>query len=181
MYFTDGQKIAIRLARRISVVTKMLKKNLTAYNSDIDVSSHLSWSEATDLSSEFYRSCLFSDSTIPDTVKHQAVQHYHQIARAKEELARIKGEMANCVNHYISTFELLMKQVEFYGSQEQLDLCNLGKLGLVKRAQRKCLHQLRSLECFYEYTELDQLKSALTAFSDELQDELIAGWLFYDL
>ena len=118
----------------------MLKKNLADCNSGINVSSHLSWSEATDLSSELYRDCLYSDSTIPATVKYQAVQLYHQICRAKEELARIRSEMENCVNHYISIYETLSKKVEFYESQEQLDLCSLGKLCLLKRAKRRCLH-----------------------------------------
>lgn len=94
----------------------MLKKNLAAFNSGINVSSHLSWSEATDLSSELYRDCLYSNSTIPTTVKYQAVQLYHQISRAKEELARIKSEMKNCVDHYITNYETLVKQVEHKNS-----------------------------------------------------------------
>ena len=47
----DGQKIAIRLSRRIAVVSKLLKKSLALYNSGIDASCHLSWSEAIGLSS----------------------------------------------------------------------------------------------------------------------------------
>ena len=49
----------------------MLKKNLADYNSGYQ-------SEANNLSSELYRDCLYSDSTIPATVRYQAVQLYHQ-------------------------------------------------------------------------------------------------------
>ena len=120
MSFSDGQKIAIRLARRITVVSKMLKKSLAAYNSGIDESSHLSWTDAADSSSQLYRDCLYSDSDVPATAKYQAVQLYHQISRAEEE-ARIRSEMKNCIDHYISMYKELMKQVEDYESQEQLD------------------------------------------------------------
>ena len=168
VFFLDGQKIAIRLARRITVVNKMLKKSLAFYNSGIDESSHLQWSDAADLSSHLYRDCLYSDSDVPAAAKYQAVQLYHQINRAKEEEARIRSEMKNCADHYISMYEALMKQVEEYESQEQLDLCGLGKLCLLKRAKTKCIIKLRSLECFYQHTDLEQLKAALLTFSDEL-------------
>lgn len=141
---------------------------MAAYNSGIDESSHLSWSDAADLSSQLYRDCLYSDSDVPAAVKYQAVQLYHQISRAEEEKARIKSEMKNCVDYYISMYEALMKQVEDYKSQEQLDLYGLGKLCLLKSAKSKCLIKLRSLECFYKHTDLEQLKTALLTFSDEL-------------
>ena len=168
MSFSDGQKIAIRLARRITLVNKMLKKSLAAYNSGIDESSHLSWSDAADLCTQLYRDCLYSDSDVPAPAKYQAVQLHHQISRAKEEEARIRSEMKNCVDHYINMHTQLMKQVEDYESQEQLDLYSLGKLCLLKRSKTKCLIKLRSLECFYKHTDLEQLKTVLLTFSDEL-------------
>ena len=58
------QKIAIRLARWITVVNKMLK-SLAAYNSRIDESSHLSWTDEADLSSQ-----LYSDSDVPAAAKY---------------------------------------------------------------------------------------------------------------
>ena len=146
----------------------MLKKSLAAYNSGIDESSHLSWTDAADLSSQLYRDCLYSDSDVPAIAKYQAVQLYHQISRAEEEEARIRSEMKNCVDHYISVYKELMKQVEDYESQEQLDLYGLGKLSLLKKSKSKCLIKLRSLECFYKHTDLDHLKTALSTFSDEL-------------
>ena len=66
--------------------------------------------------------------------------------------------MKNCVDHYISVYKELMKQVEDYESQEQLDLYGLGKLSLLKKSKSKCLIKLRSLEYFYKHTDLDHLK-----------------------
>ena len=155
------------------MVSKLLKKSLAAYNSGIDESSHLSWNDAADLSSQLYRECLYSDdSNIPAAAKYQAVQLHHQISRAEEEEARIRSEMKNCVDHYIRMYEALKKQVEDYESQERLDLYDLGKLCLLKRAKSKSLIRLRSLECFYKHTDLEQLKTALLTFSDELAGQL---------
>ena len=112
--YADGQKIATCLSRRITVVSKLLKKSLASYNFGIDLSCQLSWNEAISLSSTFYRDCLFSDdsSPIPAVVKYQAVQMHNQITRSKEEVARIKSEMSNCVDHYISVRKYLLEHIE---------------------------------------------------------------------
>ena len=104
-------KIAIRLARRINVVTKSLKKCLNAYNTGFDSSCHLSWEEAVNLSSQIYVDCLYSESIIPNSVKYQALQFFKQILRAEEEIVRIKDEMLNCVHHYIGAYECLVTQI----------------------------------------------------------------------
>ena len=49
LFTTDGQKIAIRLSRRINVVTKSLIKPLAEYNDGLDSSSCLTWEQITDL------------------------------------------------------------------------------------------------------------------------------------
>ena len=137
------------------------------------MSCQLTWNEAISLSSYFYRDCLYSDhnSPVPAVVKYQAVQMHHQIARS-EEVARIKSEMSNCVNHYISVHKCLLEHVEaFKQSEDSLRSYNLGKLCLLKRAMKKCLYKLQSLQCFLNYTELEQLQSVLTSLSDQLEHE----------
>ena len=47
---SDGQKIAIRLSRRITVVTRQLKKVLNEYNSKSSTTNRMSWEDATTLS-----------------------------------------------------------------------------------------------------------------------------------
>lgn len=167
----DGQKIAIRLSRRITVVTKSLKKCLNTYNTGIDASCHLSWVEAVNLSSEIYTDCFYSDSAIPNSIKYQAVQFYQQMSRAEEEVVRIKDEMLNCVHHFIGIYECLIRQTEFYKhSEDETQLCKLGKICLLKRANIKCFNQLKSLQCFMKYTEMNELQTFLTTLC-QLQDD----------
>ena len=119
----DGQKIAIRLSRRIAVVSKLLKKSLALHNSGIDASCHLLWNEAI----EIYQDCLFDESSVPTVVKYQAVQLHHQICRSEEEIERIKTKMCDCVNHYIDVYEYLLKHAKIYEQSEHpLHLCDLG-------------------------------------------------------
>lgn len=152
-----------------------MKKSLASYNSGIDLSCQLTWNDAISLSSHIYRDCLYSDhnSPVPAVVKFQAVQMHHQIARSEEEVARIKSEMSNCVNHYISVRECLIEHIEaFKQSENSLQSCNLGKVCLLRRAMKKCLYQLQSLQCFLNYTELEQLQSVLTPLSGQLEYEV---------
>ena len=91
----DGQKIAIRLSRRITVVSKRLKtfQNLHNASSEEDIS----WEEATNLTN-----CIgysYAPSSVPDFIKHQAVRLHHQNDRAVEELSRLETEMKNCIEH----------------------------------------------------------------------------------
>ena len=74
---TDGQKIAIRLARRITTISKQLKSNLKKYNESLSQAQQLTWEDATDLSNELHRGSLFLSADIPSSVKLQAVQHQH--------------------------------------------------------------------------------------------------------
>lgn len=140
---------------------------MNAYNSGIDASCHLPWVEAVNLSSQIYTDCLYSDSTVPNSIKYQAVQFYQQICRAKEEIVRIKDEMMNCVHYYIGIYESL-RQAEFYNrSRDEMQLCKLGKICLLKKASMKCFNQLKSLQCFIKYVEMTELQSFLTRLQDD--------------
>ena len=73
----DGQKIATRLSRRITVVGKLLEKALSQYNSDLSQSCCISWSTVVDPSSSFYSDGVFCDnSQVSAIVKSQAMQLY---------------------------------------------------------------------------------------------------------
>ncbi len=159
----DGQKIAIRLARRITVVTKSLKKCLNEYNTGINPLCHLSWPEAVNLSSQIYADCLYSESTVPNSMKYQAVQFYQQISRAQEEVVRIKDEMLNCIHYYIGIYEHLIRKAKFYKhSEDEIHLHKLGKICFLKKASIKCLDQLKSLQCFAKYIDTNELDAFLT-------------------
>lgn len=141
-----------------------MKKFLNAYNAGIDSSCHLSWEEAVNLSSQIYVDCLYSESTIPNSVKYQAVQFFQQMLRAEEEIVRIKNEMLNCVHHYIGAHECLVRQAEFYkhSGDDQM-----GKICLLRKASVKCLDQLKSLQCFAKYIDINELLIFLTTLSND--------------
>ena len=100
----DGQKIAIHLSRRITAVTKQLKKYLSKHNASCPVVNQLSW-EATNLSGQSANHSVYTASEVPNKLKYQAVRLYHQNARATEEIVRLKCEMKNCVDHYTSKYK----------------------------------------------------------------------------
>ena len=174
----DGQKIAIRLARWITVVTKSLKKCLNAYNIGIDESCHLSWEEAVNLSNQIYTDCLYSDSTIPNLVKCQAVQFYQEKCRAEEEIVRIKEEMLNCVHHYIGIHECLSNQIEFHKQlEDEMQLYNLGKICLLRKASIKCSNKLKSLQCFMKHTDIIELQRFLSTLSNVNQEQGLSQYI----
>ena len=80
--------------------------------------------------------------------------------------------MCNCVNHYTDVHECLLKHAEAYKqSEDPLQLYDLGKLCLLKKAMKKCMYQLQSLRCFLQHTELEHLQSVLTSLTDQLEHE----------
>ena len=87
-------------------------------------------------SSQIYVDCLYSESTIPNSIKYQAVQFYQRLLRAEEEIVRIRNEMLNCVHHYIGAHECLVRQVECYKRSED---DQLGKICLLKIPSAKCI------------------------------------------
>ena len=158
LFLLDGQKIATKLSRRISVVGKMLKKSLSQYNSGIPEQCHISWAEAIDFSSSLYSDGLYcDDATIPAIVKSQAVQLHHRICRCEEEVTRLKSEMTNCVEHYLNVYKCLLKCAGNF--QDSEDRFSLGRMCLLRKAKAKCVRQLKSFECFLKYTELPGLEN----------------------
>ena len=129
------------------MVGKMLKKSLSQYNSDIPERCHISWAEAVDFSSSFYSDGLYcDDSTVPVIIKYQAVQLHHRISRCKEEVTRLKSEMANCVEHYLNVYECLLKCAEAF--QDSEDRLSLGRMCLLKRQKPSVLGSLSHLSVF---------------------------------
>ena len=80
--YADGQKIAVRLSRRINVVTKSLRKSLAEYNTGLDSLSCLTWEQVTDLSQQIHSGCLFSESSIPSVIKSQTIRLYNNMLHA---------------------------------------------------------------------------------------------------
>ena len=77
-FYIAGQSIAIRLSRRINVVSKQLKLKLETFNSKHPPAERITWESVTQLDADRLH-------TIPRSTKYQAVRLFHTAARANEE------------------------------------------------------------------------------------------------
>ena len=68
--YADGQKIAIRLSRRITSITKQIKKMLNEHNSKYSSTNRMSWEDVTALP---VNCSSFTTSSIPDSTKQQVL------------------------------------------------------------------------------------------------------------
>ena len=134
----DEQKIAIRLSRRITVVSKRLKRFLNLHNASSE--EDVSLEEATNPTD-----CIgysYTPSSVPDFIKYQAVRLCHQNDRAVEELSHLETEMKNCIEHYISENEHLTRQREPIQCSGALDSCGMGTVCLLTQRIKECKDQI---------------------------------------
>lgn len=161
IHVLDGQKIAIRLSRRINTVSKQLKSTLSKYNSGLNDHQQLTWEEATDLSNELYKGIIFASTEIPSSIKLQAVQQHQRVARAKEEINRLKEEMNSVTEHYILRHQTISERIKELNSSLTSHLFTQGLLCLLKKYLKVTSLKLKSLQCFLEYVPLPELVSTL--------------------
>jgi len=161
IHVLDGQKIAIRLSHRINTVSKKLKSTLSKYNSGLNNHQQLTWEEATDLSNELYKGIIFASTEIPSSIKLQAVQQHQRVARAKEEISRLKEEMNSVTEHYILRHQTISERIEELNSSLTGHLFTQGSLCLLKKYLKVTSLKLKSLQCFLEYVPLPELVSTL--------------------
>ena len=136
---SDGQKIAIRLSRRITVVTRQLKKVLNEYNSKSSTTNRMSWEDATTLSVYTHS---FGTSTVPDSIKQDAVRCYHEKQRAREEVGRLQSEMKNCADHYTTQRSCLLQARKCLQDTGAQDTYTLGSICLLTQRIRLCQQQI---------------------------------------
>ena len=130
--YADGQKIAICLSRRITSITKQIKKMLNEHNSKYSSANRMSWEDVTAL--PVYCSS-FTTSSIPDSTKQQAVCCYYEREHAKEEVARLHSEMKNCADHYTTEhMAIFSKQGRIFKRLVYRTLTHWG--------QYVCLHKI---------------------------------------
>ena len=172
LFATDGQKIAIRLSRRINVVTKSLKKSLAEYNDGLDSSSCLTWVQITDLSQQIHDGCLFSETSIPSVIKTQAIRSYNNMLRAEEEITRLKEEMSNCIQYFIGIYNQLTGEIVSL-KQNHENIYDIGRVCLLKQSLRKYRIILSSLLQFNKYTDISPLENFLLSLDDNLETPVL--------
>jgi len=163
-YYIDGQKIAIRLSRRINVVSKQLKTTINRYNVNQPPSIQVQWKDATDLSNDIYKGAVFTSSSTPHYIKAQAVELLQKISRCKEEITRLDKEMKCCSQHFITKYKGLNESICALESAEIQGGYTKGSICLLKRSLHLCRFELQSLNCLMEYTHLPELETILMEF-----------------
>ena len=170
--YADGQKIAVRLSRRINVVTKSLRKSLAEYNAGLDSLSCLTWEQVTDLSQQIHSGCLFSESSIPSVIKSQAIRLYNNMLRAEEEINRLKEEMSNCMQYFINIYNHLTSKIISL-KQNHEDVSDIGRICLLKQSLRKYRIVLTTLLQFNKYTDISPLENFLFSLDDNLETPIL--------
>ena len=111
--YADGHYSASRLSSAVTKVTGKLKELLSQFNC-IGIHS-LSWKDVTDLTSPvWYEGILQADTTIPMSVKLQAIKFYHLCIRSEEEIALLSAEMCNVVKFYCDEWKKIHDKVNAY-------------------------------------------------------------------
>ena len=97
----------------------------------------LTWQAAVDLHIPGQEN---SGGSVSCETKRQAVGHLRLVKRSREEICRLKDEMANCLTFYHDKIQQLEVNQQQLTSGCPLNRLNLGSLGLVKR-QLRCDHK----------------------------------------
>ena len=128
-YIADGHVLASRLSKRITTVSKQLKKLISTYNENVPGNEQVTWQSANEFSldQQLERSQPAGAPNLPRGVKHQAVKQLQLVKRSSEEITRLKEDMTNCLHHYVGE----LQQLQAVRSELQVSASSMLKLGSV--------------------------------------------------
>ena len=161
-FYIAGQSIAIRLSRRINVVSKQLKLKLETFNSKHPPAERITWESVTQLDADRLH-------TIPHSTKYQAVRLFHKAARANEEEFRVISEMRNTIQHYLSKLEVITAAILAIEQSGNVTTYHSGARSLLFTRKRQCEHDLTRLKSFANHGDFPELSHYLTE-CDECED-----------
>ena len=141
-----GHALASRLSKRITTVSKQLKKIISTYNEGVPENEQLTWQSANDLSldQQLRQSQLAGAPDLPREVKHQAVRQLQLVKRSSEEITHLKREMTNCFHYYVDE----LQQLQAVRSELQVSatsMLELGSVCLINRRIFRCQRTLNEL------------------------------------
>ena len=165
-YFVAGQSIAIRLSRRINVVTKQLKSKLEMFNSKHPPAERMTWEGVTRLDAD-------QPHTIPRCSKYQAVRLFYKAARANEEEFRIISEMRNTIKHYLCKLEVISAAIHDIEQNGVATTYQKGARSLLFTRKRQCELDLTRLNSFISHGDFPELSHYLTEDADCEEPELV--------
>lgn len=162
-----GQAIAIRLSRRITVVTRQLKSSVEKYNAT-HPSSQVTWDDVVKFNS--------FDQSFP---KHQAIRLLQKIQRAEEETHRLLEDMKNTIFHYTDLRAALSALLSAKRSLESPSDFEVGTISLICAAIQEVDRELKSLHSFpqfdsytsdiLDYYEKDEKTLAVDDYCEEAE------------
>jgi len=155
---TDGQSIAIRLSRRINVVTKQLKSKLAIINAARCPTRRITWEQVTQL----------DGTDFPVSLRHNAVRLYHTIARADEEEYTVLKEMRNTAKYYLDKLKELNEQL--HAIDMAVSHFNKGKHSLLTWRRQVTINHLVKLETFLPHGDFPALSQFLQDSQSKEED-----------
>ena len=155
---TDGQYMASRISKGIQRETQQLKRLLTNYNQLVP--KHLSWKDATDLSSSIWNPIDSNDTSLPPrSIRLAAIDAYVKKLRATEEKELIKAEMHNVISFYFNQYNEINGLLDSVPSNSDF---SRGCLVLLHEKLSECKKRLfNNYSAFKEYTQLPQIPEEL--------------------
>ena len=84
----------------------------------------------------------FGTSTVPDSIKQDAVRCYREKQRAREEVGRLQSEMKNCADHYATQRSCLLQARKCLQDTGAQDTYSLGSICLLTQRIRLCQQQI---------------------------------------
>ena len=138
-FYTDGQKIAKKLAVSISKEVKRVKHFLEDYNASChELCEHyypVPLSEVLSVGADFWApsSSSMSDSTIPWRIKKDIMQAYLLMHRSNEEMKLLQADMHATVYYWHDKFQCISRKIRDMNSEseemyERGSICYLRQL-----------------------------------------------------
>lgn len=171
----DGHALAVRLSRRITVVSSQLKAMINQHNMLTTAETQkLTWESANDLNAHSIGVIYPSHPTVPASVKKESCQAVLLMDRAKEEIAMINEEMNNVFDHYMQEHRSLSISIDDRRSAV-LSPFDKGSLAVLHMSRHCCEKRLADIaRAFFSNEEHVQIPDSSYTSSNEYDSQMDA-------
>ena len=142
----------------------------------------LEWADVNNLSSGFWYQGLFQNNIqVPKQIKLKAIEHYHLILRADEEIRITKNEILGTITFYLKKWKEITDAVAIMKDQPGLDMYASGCINLLQLQRLKFEILINKLSSAFHNTLLsstptipldDFLMSKLSYAHDDAEDDI---------
>lgn len=155
--------LAVRLSRRITVVSSQLKALISQHNQLAPEAQKLTWDSANDLNA--HTSVVYpSHPSVPASVKKESCQAVLAIDRAREEITMVKEEMSNVFDHYMQEHRSLSISIRDRQSVGVLTSFDKGSLAILHMSRHSCEKRLADIARAF-FNDEEQLQTPDSSYT----------------